>query len=230
MEVRDLHRWEVEFEEAREIQQALREKLVLTPAPITARFVAGADVSYCKENKKILVAAVVLMQLPGLSVVEEAVSYRKVDFPYVPGYLSFREAPPLIAAFRKLVARPDVILFDGQGIAHPRGLGLASHMGVILGIPSLGCAKKRLVGDHDVIGNETGSRAPLIFEGNEVGSVLRTKNGVKPVYVSPGHMIDTENAVDIVLRCLTSYRLPEPVRLAHLLTRKARDEEGGVVA
>ena len=223
MEVKDFHRWDVGFAEARDIQQRLKEKLILTSVLKTVTLVAGADVSYCRENKKILVAAVVLMQLPEFFVVEEAVSYEKVDFPYVPGYLSFREAPPLIAAFRKMVTRPGVIVFDGQGIAHPRRFGLASHMGLILGIPSLGCAKKKLVGDHGVLGDEAGSRAALIFEGEEVGSVLRTKNGVKPVYVSPGHMIDTESAVGVILKCITRYRLPEPVRLAHQLTGRARE-------
>jgi deoxyribonuclease V len=222
MRIRALHRWDVDGREAGRIQRELRGRLLFEPPEGEPRLVAGADVSWSAADKRILVAAVVLMDLPGLTVVEEVVARRPESFPYVPGYLSFREAPVLLDAFARLRGRPDLVLFDGQGIAHPRGFGLAAHVGLILDLPSVGCAKSRLVGEHDEVGRTAGSRTPLRVEGCVVGSVLRTRTGVKPVYVSPGHRIDVDGAVDATMRCLSRYRLPEPIRRAHRLTREAR--------
>ncbi len=225
MKIRDIHGWEVDIQEARQIQRRLSNGLIFSPLRRKISLVAGADVSFSALDKRILVAAVVIVELPGLEVVEEAVRFKEVRFPYVPGYLSFREAPPLIDAFRKLKHTPDAAMFDGQGIAHPRGFGLASHMGLILDIPSFGCAKKKLTGEHEEPGISAGSRAPLLSGEKEIGAVLRTREGVKPVYISPGHRIDIDGAVDVTMRCLSGYRLPEPVRQAHHLTRTARNRE-----
>ncbi|HEY7513384.1 MAG TPA: endonuclease V, partial [Vicinamibacteria bacterium] len=139
-------------------------------------------------------------------------------FPYIPGLFSFRELPPLLAAFARLERRPDVLLFDGQGLAHPRGLGLACHAGVLFGVPSVGCAKSRLVGTHDPVGGDRGAWTPLAFEGRTVGAALRTRTGVKPVYVSPGHLVDLASSIRLVLDTTERFRLPEPIRLAHAAT------------
>ncbi len=228
IEVSELHSWDVGCGEAKDIQDRLKERLVLSPSAKEITLVAGADVSFSVGDKEMLLGAVVVLRFPELSVVEEVVSSRRVRFPYVPGYLSFREAPPLIETFRRLTCRPDLVIFDGQGIAHPRGLGLASHMGLTLGTPSIGCAKSRLVGEHDEPGEKVGSMTPLKFKGREIGAVVRTRENVKPVYVSPGHLIDTAGSVDMILKCVTRFRLPEPIRMAHRLTRRARLGEVGV--
>jgi len=230
IEIADLHRWDVGIGEAKEIQEDLRKRVILRPIRKRIRLLAGADVSYVQGRKALLVAAVTLMEIPGFEIVEEAVSFQEVKFPYVPGYLTFREAPPLISAFEKLAVRPDLVMFDGQGIAHPRHFGLASHMGLLLGIPSLGCAKSRFVGEHGPLSPEAGSWVPLVYDGREVGAVLRTRVNVKPVYVSPGHLTDIPSAIDITLRSILRYRIPEPLRRAHWLTREARSVEQPVGA
>jgi deoxyribonuclease V len=160
-------------------------------------------------------AAVVVLEWPGLERIEAATAVGRADFPYVPGYLSFREGPVLARAFARLSARPDLVILDGQGIAHPRRFGLASHMGVLWKLPTVGCAKSRLVGEADAPDPERGSWCPLRLEGEVVGSVLRTRTGVSPVWVSPGHRIDQAGARRVVLGACTRYRLPEPTRLAH---------------
>ena len=157
-----------------------------------------------------------VLSYPDLEVIETAGHVARARFPYVPGYLSFREIPVLLGAFRKIRRRPDLVVCDGQGVAHPRRFGLASHLGLVLGMPSIGCAKSRLVGDHDEPRRERGSSVPLIFEGREVGAVVRTRDGVAPLYVSPGHRIDVEGAARLVLSCCRGVRLPEPTRRAHM--------------
>jgi deoxyribonuclease V len=168
----------------------------------------------------------VVFSLDPFAVVEEAVAWGHVSFPYIPGLLSFREAPILLKAFKKLRHTPDIVIFDSQGIAHPRGLGLASHMGLLLDTPSIGCAKSRLVGTFKEPGTRAGARSPLKHEGKHIGTVLRTRDGVKPVFVSPGHKIDMRGAVRWVLKCCKGYRLPEPTRAAHHLSNKARKAGG----
>ena len=160
-------------------------------------------------------AAVVVLGYPGLELVEVSVIRGEVDFPYVPGLLSFREAPLILRACQGLSATPDLVLVDGQGIAHPRRIGLASHLGLFLNTPTVGCAKSRLCGSHDVPGDERGDSADLVDGEETIGAVVRTKSGTKPVYVSVGHRIDLPGAVHWVLECCRGYRLPEPVRLAH---------------
>ena len=187
------------------------------------RRIAGCDVSFERSLGRVF-AAVVLLSWPDLEEVETAHAVRKASFPYVPGYLSFREGPVLDAAFSRLRRRPDLVVFDGQGRAHPRRFGLACHLGVLWDLPAVGCAKSRLIGMADEPGQEKGCWTPLV-EGDEVlGSVVRTRDGVRPVWVSVGHRIDDAGAREIVLAATTRYRLPEPTRLAHREVNALRRE------
>lgn len=230
MRIRSLHRWDLSPRRAIELQRRLAAEVRLEPFKSMPRLVAGADVSAPRGRGKV-VAAVAVLRLPDLEPVEVVRAERPASFPYVPGLLSFREAPALLAAFRRLKARPGAVIFDGQGLAHMRGLGLACHMGLWLGVPSVGCAKSRLVGEHGPVGEERGSRTPLVFKDRTVGAVLRTRAGVKPVYVSPGHLTDVGGAVELVLTCTGRYRLPEPTRLAHIAAGEAgrREKKNGNV-
>jgi deoxyribonuclease V len=223
MKINRLHGWDVTCQEAVEIQEMLKGQLILydepgLPPPET---VAGADISYSRHSD-LFFAAVILFSYPALDVLEEAFWMERVSFPYVPGFLSFREAPPLLKAFEKLSRAPDLAIFDGQGIAHPRGIGLASHMGLFLDVPTIGCAKSLLVGEHEPVGPEKGETSDLMFKGEPVGKVLRSKRGVKPLFVSPGHRIGQDRAAKIVLSCCRGYRFPEPIRRAHLRVNELR--------
>jgi deoxyribonuclease V len=180
------------------------------------RLVAGTDVHFPARDR--VRAAVTVLRFPELEQEEQRIHEEPCAFPYVPGLLSFREIPPLLAAFKRLTRRPDVILCDGQGIAHPRGVGLASHLGLILDLPSVGCAKSPLFGRFELPGPRKGDRSPLTDEtGKIIGTVLRTRNQVKPLFISIGHRIDLRRAVRLVLACSTRYRIPEPLRAAHRL-------------
>ena len=225
MKTRELHRWDVTYREAVAIQEELRGRLILRAdgLPDPLRTVAGADISY-DRGSDLFFAAVVLMNYPELTLLEEATFSARVSFPYIPGLLSFREGPPLIAAFAKLNQPPDLILFDGQGIAHPRGIGLASHLGLILDRPAIGCAKSRLVGTHEPVGEKRGEWTELTHQEKKVGAVLRTRDRVKPIFVSPGHRVDLERAMALVLACCRGYRIPEPTRRAHLAVNRLRME------
>ena len=217
------HAWNVTYHEAVALQNRLRENLVLhdedPSAPI--RTVAGADISYNRRSDRFF-AAIIVLSYPEMTVLEEATAVETVSFPYIPGLLSFREGPPLLAAVEELTCLPDAMIFDGQGIAHPRGIGLASHMGLILDIPTIGCAKSVLVGRHEEPGEERGAWTPLIHQDQAVGAALRTKNGINPVFISQGHKIGLERSLDIVLNCCRGYRLPEPTRQAHLAVNRLR--------
>jgi len=223
MRLRYHHPLDVSVGEAREWQEKLRgrarESHGLTPAKI--RRVAGTDISYLREHRLAL-GAVVLMEFPGLEVLEEKRSVVEVGFPYVPGLLSFRELPALIPVLEALSGEPDLIFVDGQGMAHPRGFGLASHLGVLAGKPTIGCAKSRLVGEYREPGPGVGDWEPLVYEGRRVGAVLRTRSGVKPLFISVGHLIDLETAVEMVLACSAGFRLPEPQRRAHRMTEESK--------
>ncbi|VAX21635.1 Endonuclease V [hydrothermal vent metagenome] len=175
-------------------------------------YIAGVDVSVRNGESR---AAVVTVDIKGLLPVETATAAMPVSFPYVPGLLAFREAPVILEAFSRLKSRPDILIVDGQGMAHPRRFGLACHLGVELDIPSIGCAKSRLVGSHDEPKDIKGASTALIYKNEVTGKVLRTRKGVKPVYISIGHRVDLATAVDIIIRCVTRYRLPEPIRQAH---------------
>jgi deoxyribonuclease V len=196
------------------IQESLRERLRIRPLDRWPRLVAGADVACSRATQRVY-AAVVVVTLPSLEPVEIAEAVALARFPYFPGLLSFRELPPLLLAFRRLRTDPDALLFDGQGLAHPRRFGLACHGGLLLGRPSVGCAKSRLLGEHGPVGPRRGSLSELRLEGMSAGAVLRTRDGVRPVYVSPGHLSDLRSAVDLVLATTPRFRIPEPIRLAH---------------
>ncbi|SMC26905.1 Endonuclease V [Desulfacinum hydrothermale DSM 13146] len=199
--------------EAIALQKELAGRVRLCPLPARVRVVAAADLSYLPSKE--LIAVVLAFSWPSLELLETAHVRRPVEFPYVPGLLSFRELPAVTAAFEKLRHRPDVLLCDGQGLAHPRRFGLACHVGLVLDLPTVGCAKKRLCGDHDPVGTEKGCRSVLTLQGDPVGYVYRSRTGVKPIYVSPGHKADLESSLDLVERCVRRYRIPEPLRLAH---------------
>lgn len=223
MRVQRLHRWDVTPEKASAIQTTLRDRVVVRGGVPGVRHVAGADVSYDKHSDAIH-AAVVVLSYPGLITVETAGASGKARFPYIPGYLSFREIPILLRALRRIRTRPDLLLCDGQGIAHPRGFGLASHLGVILDLPTVGCAKTRLVGEHTPPGLEGGSSTPLMHDGRRIGAVVRTRTGVNPIFVSPGHKIDIRGAVRWSLACCDGLRIPEPTRRAHHEVNRIRRE------
>ena len=220
---RTLHPWDLSCKEAINVQRRLSGQVSQVPLKKPVRIIAGADVSYSKRDAEVY-AAVLVFSFPDLAVTDRAVAADSVKFPYVPGLLSFREAPVLTRAFRKIRKKPDVIIFDGQGIAHPRGVGLASHMGLILDCPSIGCAKTRLVGIHPPLPETRGSMVLLTDHGRVVGGVVRTRERVKPVFVSPGHAITLEESIRLVLGCCRGYKLPEPTRQAHIAVNRLRLE------
>lgn len=195
------------------IQKRLRSR-VIRRGTVRPRIVAGADVSYKGD-----VARAVFVVMRDLEPIEQVIVTEKVPFPYIPGLLSFREIPPLLSAWRKVKATPDVIIVDGQGIAHPRRFGIASHLGLVLGVPTIGCAKSRLCGEHEEPAPKRGSWSPLTHKGELVGAALRTRDGCNVVYVSTGHRVGLESAISVVLACAPRYRLPEPQRLADHLTK-----------
>lgn len=213
---RDLHSWDLSPSEAIALQKELSAKVVLEDRLGKVRRVAGLDVGF-EDDGAVTRAAVAVLSYPGLEPLEEAVAERPTEWPYIPGLLSFREVPALLDALEKLQTQPDLLLCDSQGIAHQRRFGLACHIGLITGIPALGVAKSRLVGNHEPVPGAKGSRVPLIDGDETVGMVLRTRDRVKPVYVSPGHKISLPTACDYVMGCLTRYRLPETTRRADRL-------------
>jgi deoxyribonuclease V len=212
-------KYPADYHEARKIQRELRSNVKIIPLKKTPRLVAGVDAAFTETR---VIAAACLYTFPELFPVEDAHAAETIRFPYIPGLLSFREGPAIIRAVRKLSGRPDVVLFDGQGIAHPEGMGIASHIGVLLNIPAVGCAKSRLVGNYREPGHSKGGFTDLIFHNEKIGTVLRTRDNVRPLFVSPGHLIDRKGAVNIVLRCVGKYRLPEPIRRADMLSKKLK--------
>jgi deoxyribonuclease V len=218
MNVRLPDDWPRSLGEAKLLQQRLRNRVVAEGGPTAPRLVAGVDV-HVAERTGLTWAAVALLDARSLDLVESALAAEPTGFPYVPGYLSFREIPAVLAALALLDAPPDLLMVDGQGIAHPRGLGIAAHLGVIADVPTVGVAKSRLFGRHDEPGATRGSRAPLTSRGRVIGTVLRTRDRVRPLYVSVGHRISLERAVELVLAMTTRYRLPEPTRQADKISR-----------
>jgi deoxyribonuclease V len=217
-----LHSWTLTGREAVALQRELAEKVVVADClPRPVRSVAGVDVSYERGGDSFF-AAVVVLELPDFKLIEEASATGRISFPYVPGLLSFRELPVVLDAFSALRTVPDAVLVDGQGIAHPRRFGLACHLGLWTGLPTVGCAKSRLCGSHLPPGRNKGDSVPLLLDGEEVGAVLTSRSGVRPLYISPGHRTDLASAVALVQSCLGAYRLPEPTRLAHLLSNRQR--------
>jgi len=215
---RATHRWDVTPSRAAQIQRELAARVVLRPLPGNLRHVAGLDAAFSADGRW-CVAAAVVWDVAAQCVVESRTAARRLRFPYVPGLLSFREAPALLAALRRLKVRPDVLMCDGHGVAHPRRFGIACHVGLLAGLPAVGCAKSLLVGEHEAPDCRRGAHATLLHRGMRVGSVLRTRDGVRPVYVSVGHLADLPTAERLVLDCGAGYRLPEPTRRADHLVR-----------
>jgi len=207
------HPWNLSPEEAIVLQQRLASQVRETPLPASPRTVGGIDVSF--PDRDTALAAVVILSYPDQTPLAQATAKLPATFPYVPGLLSFRETPVVLAALEKLSEFPDVFICDAQGRAHPRRLGLASHLGLLLDHPTIGCAKSRLIGSHGQLPTAKGAQVPLYDGKEQIGAVVRTRTGVKPVYVSVGHRVSLVEAVEIVLTCSTRYRLPEPTRLAH---------------
>ncbi len=263
VQVRPLHSWDVVPQQAVKIQNQLRGQVLgkLSHALPKTFFVAGADISYDKGSDRLFGAVVVMRVVaavaapdaprrgeprstPAATIIEIRSVTGRATFPYISGFLSFRETLVLLKAFEKLSATPDVLLVDGQGLAHPRRFGIACHLGVILDIPTIGCAKSRLIGEHGKVGPRRGDWAELVVEARDlpraegrgergsrarhsvpyevIGRVVRTKDGVKPIWVSVGHKIDLDTAMHVVLTCCTRYRIPEPTRQAHLEVNRLR--------
>lgn len=216
MKIQQRHPWPLTAEEAMAIQNQLQPEVILEDQLGDVQYVAGVDVGF-EDNYAISRAAVAVLSFPDLQLVEQAIARRPTTFPYIPGFLSFREVPVVIDALEQVSTTPDLIICDGQGIAHPRRFGLACHLGVLVDMPTIGAAKSLLVGKHEELPLEKGSWQPLRHRGEVIGAVLRSRTGVKPLYISPGHRITLPTAIDYVLRCLTKYRLPETTRWADKL-------------
>jgi deoxyribonuclease V len=221
MTIRPLHSWSVTPKEAVALQRKLAEQIELTPPKYSIETIAGCDISFSKRSP-ILHAAVVVLRISSLEVIESVTATLRVTFPYVPGLLSFREAPALLKAFAKLKHRPDAVMLDGQGIAHPRRFGIACHLGLWLKLPTLGCAKSKLAGECEMPGCEPGERAVLSLRGETVGTVMRTRNRAKPIFISPGHLIDLKTAIKVAIATLDGHRMPLPTRLAHEEANRVR--------
>jgi deoxyribonuclease V len=211
-----LHRWDLTPKEAVALQKELAARVVRADEVGKVRRVAGVDVGF-EDSGRVTRAAVAVLDYPGFAVAERVVVREPTRFPYIPGLLSFREAPAVLAAFGRLRTPPDLVLYDGQGIAHPRRFGIASHVGVLLDVPTIGVAKTRLVGEHRRLPERKGAWVPLVDKGETIGAVLRTRTGVTPLYVSIGHRVTLAAAVRWVMACTTRYRLPETTRWAHHL-------------
>ena len=222
--VRQLHPWDVTPKEAIEIQQQLRSQVIVAPLGETPHYVAGCDISFDKGSDTVY-AGIVVLELLGFSEVDRATTITRVKFPYIPGLLSFRESPPLLEAWQKLHVQPDLVMIDGQGYAHPRRFGIASHFGLLVDTPTVGCAKTLLIGKYEEPKEMAGSYSELIDRDEVVGAALRTQDGVSPVFVSVGHKVDIESAIESVMRCTGEYRIPEPTRRAHILVNALRRGE-----
>jgi deoxyribonuclease V len=211
-----MHPWDVSPKEAVKIQHALQEHVSIRDDFGDIKTVAGVDVGF-EKNNTITRAAIAVLDFETLEVIETAIAHRPTSFPYVPGLLSFREVPAVLEAMLKLKKEPDLLLCDGQGIAHPRRFGIAAHLGLLLDIPAVGVGKSRLTGKHDNVPAEKGSYVPLTDKDEHIGVVLRTRTNVKPLYISPGHRVSIQTARQLVMKCVTRYRLPETTRWAHKL-------------
>ena len=216
MKIHQRHPWPLTVEEAIAIQNELQPEVITEDQLGSVQYVAGVDVGF-EQDYAISRAAVAVLSFPDLQLVEQAIARRPTTFPYIPGFLSFREVPVVIDALEQVSTIPDLILCDGQGIAHPRRFGLACHLGVLTDIPTIGVAKSLLIGKHDELPVEKGSWQPLRYKGGIVGAVVRSRTGVRPLYVSLGHRISLDTAIDYTLRCITKYRLPETTRWADKL-------------
>ena len=219
--MKSLHPWNLSAKEAVALQKELAPQVRIEPLANPPKFIAGADLSFDKGSDDVW-AGIVVLSFPGLEIVEECGLQTTAPFPYIPGLLSFREAPAVLEVWEKLKQKPDVLVLDGQGLAHPRRFGLACHLGLWLGVPTYGSAKTLFVGDFENLGEERGSVADLVQRGEVVGKAVRTKKKITPVYVSVGNGLTLDDAVDLTLRCDGGYRVPEPTRRAHLFVNRLR--------
>jgi len=214
-------KWPKDLKSAKQLQEILRKKVKIIPLEKNPEYITGVDAAFL-NNKVIGVACI--FKYPDMLSIEEAYSIKEILFPYMPGFLSFREGQAIIGAIKRLRRKSNIILFDGQGIAHPKRLGIASHVGVMLNMTSIGCAKSKLVGIYKEPGLEKGNWSFLRHAGEILGVVLRTKDNVNPLFVSPGNRIDIRSSVRVVLACCRKYRIPEPIRRAHFLSQKIKRE------
>ncbi len=214
-------KWPRDLKKAKELQEILQKKVKVTPLRKEPKYIAGVDAAF--QNNKIIGVACIY-NYPDIHFIEEAHAVTGILFPYIPGFLSFREGPAIISALKSLTRMPDIILFDGQGIAHPKGLGIASHIGVVLNVPTIGCAKSRLIGTYKEPGSQKGDWSFLQYHDKIIGAVLRSKDNVKPLFVSPGNRIDIKGSIKIVLACALKYRIPEPLRKADFISKKMKRE------
>jgi deoxyribonuclease V len=222
-----LHHWSLSPREAIALQKMLRDRVRIAPLERPVETIAGADVSFNRDEPAVY-AGIVVLRVDTLEVIEEVGVVSETHFPYVPGLLSFREAPLLLEAWEKLQCEPDALMIDGHGIAHPRRFGIACHVGLLVDRPTFGCGKSVLVGKYSMPTPERGSWTPLIDQGEMIGAALRTKKSVQPIFVNPGHLIDLDDAIELTLACDGGYRQPEPTRRAHLLVNALRLGERSV--
>ena len=212
----------IKLEKLAEVQEMLRKKVVLADTlPNEIKYVAGVDQSF--PNEKEVISAIVVLRFPELSLKAKSFSRVKVNFPYIPGFLAFRELPAILKAWKNLSKKPDVLLVDGHGIAHPRGLGIASHLGVLIKRPTIGVAKRLLVGKYKAVREEM-LASEIIYQGKLVGYALKSKPNCKEIFISPGNMISAERALEITKKCIAKHKLPEPLRLAHRLSKELKEE------
>lgn len=212
-------KWPGNIKESKKIQHELKKKIKIAPLKKKPEFIAGVDAAFSGDS---VIGTACIYKYPELNSLEDTYAVTRILFPYIPGFLSFREGPAIIKAINNLKIKPDIIIFDGQGIAHPAGTGIAAHIGVLLNIPSIGCAKSRLVGNYIEPAIIKGRYSYLKYHGKTVGAVLRTRDNIRPVFVSPGHMINLKEAINVVLKCTTNYRIPEPLRRADRLSKKLK--------
>jgi deoxyribonuclease V len=221
LKIKKLHPWNVEPKKAVEYQRKLREKISFTSTNNHIRLIAGVDASY---QSGYIIGGIVILKYPELTLLDREYIINKVEFPYRSGLLTFREGPALINLFKKVEWEPDIIFFDGQGYAHPRRMGIATHLGLFLDRATIGCAKSRLIGDYTEPGNKKGCYSLLLHKETVIGVVLRTRDNVKPIFVSSGNHINLKKAINVTLVCTINYRIPEPVRQADLFVNKIKKE------
>jgi len=226
MKINNLHNWNMTVKKAIELQKSLAGQVQVRRFNKKLKTIGGLDCAFT-DDKKNIIACVVVMSAKTFEIIETSYTVQVVNFPYIPGLLSFREAPACLAAIEKLTVIPDCFIVDGQGIAHPRRLGIASHLGLFLDVPTIGCAKSRLIGDFTPPASRKGSTSPLTDKDEIIGSVVRARNNVKPVFVSVGNKCRLSDAIRIVLNCCTKYRLPEPSRLAHQIVTRLKFSHRG---
>ena len=224
MNIRQLHPWPTSQAEAEKIQAEFRHQVVIRPAPHNITLVAGADTAYYQSENR-LIAAVCVFSYPELLPCEQTTASAPAAFPYIPGLHVFREGPAILKALNRLTKSPDIIIFAGHGLAHAGHFGLASHLGLLTDCPAIGCARKRLAGQHDPVGSEKGSSSDLFLHNKKVGLVYRSRENVKPIFISPGHYSTLDDAVRITVSCLRGYRMPEPLRAAHRLANRVKREK-----